>query len=113
MGGIGLHGLQNSVGALSRADTGTNRIGGIDRHRKVGLVLRSIISNHEWDAELARPLRSDWHTDQTAGFTGEEIDDFRRDFLGGDDQITLVLAVLVVHQDDHLAITDVVKDVGY
>ena len=42
----------------------------------------------------------------------EEVDLLRRDELGGEDEVALVLAVLVVDQDDHLAGAQVGDDVG-
>jgi hypothetical protein len=36
-----------------------------------------------------------------------EVDDLGRDQLGGADEVALVLAVLVVHDDDHAAVAQV------
>src|ERR1700752_4661778 len=38
---------------------------------------------------------------------GHEVDYLRGDHLGGADQIALIFAIFVVHDDDHLAIADV------
>ena len=38
---------------------------------------------------------------------GHEIDRFRRDLLGRDDQVALVLAIGVIRHDDHAALGDI------
>ena len=39
---------------------------------------------------------------------GHKIDMLRRTMLGGDDEITFILAIFIVHDDDHLAFANVV-----
>jgi hypothetical protein len=46
------------------------------------------------------------HTTETAAVFRHEVDRGRRDLLGGDRQIAFVLPILVVHDDDHLAVAD-------
>ena len=43
---------------------------------------------------------------------GHEVDRLRRDELGREDQIAFVLAILLVHQDDHAAALDIPDDLG-
>ena len=52
------------------------------------------------------PLFGHRQADQPAAVRGHEIDRLRRDALRGDGQIAFVLAVLVVDDDDHLAVAD-------
>src|SRR5690606_33995054 len=52
-------------------------------------------------------LGGEGKTDQAARMGGHEVHVLRADHVGGDDEVTLVLAILVVHEDDHLALTDV------
>src|SRR5919108_309085 len=52
------------------------------------------------------PFRRHRHADQTAPVPGHEVDRFGRHLLGGNRQIALVLAVLVVDDDDHAAVAD-------
>ena len=51
-------------------------------------------------------LLGDRHADQAAAVLGEEVDLLGSDELGGEDEVALVLAVLVVDQDDDLAGAD-------
>ena len=44
--------------------------------------------------------------DQAAAEARHEVDGLGRDMVGGDDQVALVLAVLVVDEDDHAAAAD-------
>ena len=72
-------------------------------------MLGTVIAHHQGQIQLSRPLRRDRHADQAAGFCGEEVDDLRRRFLCGDDQVALVLTVLIVHEDDHTTGADVIE----
>jgi hypothetical protein len=51
--------------------------------------------------------------DQTATVTGHEVDGFRRHFLGGQGKIPLVLAVLVIDDDDDLAVANIFQCFPY
>ena len=108
-GGVGRDGLQDGVRTLRRTHSWPNLLGGIDRHGEIGLMLRAVIAHHQWYVQLARALRHDGHANQTAGLCGKKIDDFWRYFLRRDNQVTLVFAILVIHQDDHPARADIVE----
>ena len=56
------------------------------------LELRRSCSSVEREADEAAPVR------------GHEVDGLGRDLLGGDAEVALVLAVLVVDEDDHLTV---------
>ena len=49
---------------------------------------------------------------EAAAVAGHEVDDLGRDLLRGDREVALVLAVLVVDDDDHLAGPDVLEGLG-
>src|ERR1700761_9026652 len=55
--------------------------------------------------------RGERQADQTPPFLGHEVDRLGRDELSGHRQIALVLAVLVVTDHDHLALTDLLDGV--
>ena len=57
-------------------------------------------------------LLGDRHADQAAAVLGEEVDFLGRDELRGEDEVALVLAVLVVDQDDDVAGADRRDDFG-
>ena len=83
----------------------------IDRYGEVGLVLRAVVTHHQWDAQLPCTICGNGHTNQTAGLTGKEVDNFWRDFLGSDYKVSLVFPVLIIHEDDHLTFANVVQDI--
>ena len=64
-------------------------------------------AHHHRQAELADALLGERQADQAAPVLGHEVDRRGRHLLGRHAQIALVLAVLVVHQDHHLAGLDV------
>ena len=86
-------------------------MGCINRYSEVGFVLRAIVAHHKGDAQLARALRRDGHTDKTAGFAREEVDNLRSYFLRRNHEITLVFTVLVIHKNDHLSFANIVQNV--
>ena len=100
------------MGSLRRADTGTDLFTGVNRHREVGLMLRAVVPDHQRQTNLSGTLDRDRHADQAAGFGSEEVDDFGGDLLSCNDQVTLIFAILVIHQDDHLTFANVIDDVG-
>ena len=53
-------------------------------------------------------LLGERQADEAAAVLGHEVDGLGRDLLGGHDEVALVLAILVVDEDDHLAGADVV-----
>jgi hypothetical protein len=75
---------------------------GFDRDAERRLEARGVLRDHEGDFQLVQAPARHRHTDQAAPIPGHEVDHVRRDGRGGDGEITLVLAVLVVHDDDHL-----------
>ena len=58
---------------------------------------------------MPRAFWGNRHADKAAGFRGEEVDNRRGDLLRGNDQVAFVFPILVVHQNDHAASADVVK----
>ena len=51
--------------------------------------------------ELVALLLGEREADEPAAVRGHEVDVLGRDALGGDAEVALVLAILVVHEDDH------------
>ena len=99
------------MGALYGADARAFALGRINGHGEVGFVLRAVVAHHQWQLQLSRTFIGDGHTDQTAGFTGKERDNFRCGRFRGDNQVTLVFAVFVIHQDDHFSGADIIEDI--
>lgn len=53
--------------------------------------------------------RGDGHTDKAAGLAGKKVDNFWRNFLSSDHEVSLVFSVLIIHEDDHLTFAYVVQ----
>ena len=68
-----------------------------------GLERRLVLGRHQVEAELVAALRRERQADQPAPLLGHEVDRLGRDELRGHREVALVLAVLVVADDDHAA----------
>ena len=65
---------------------------------------------HEFQAEVFDPVVGQRQANQAASVLGHEIDGVGIGHLGGNDDVALVLAVLVVDEDDHAPLLDVLND---
>src|SRR5207237_10130313 len=68
--------------------------------------------DHLATAEAAGVLLRERHAYQAAAVLGDEIDLVRRDEFGGEDEVALVLAVLVIDQDHDPPGADLGDDLG-
>src|SRR5574337_386133 len=80
---------------------------GIDGHAEGGLVGGGVVRDHRRDAELIQPLADDGHTDQPSPLRGHEVDRLRRHLLRGHREVALVLPIVVVDDEYHLAVAQV------
>ena len=92
------------------ADAGGDAARGIHAHLEIGAETFAVLAHHAFDAELLQPLGGRGHANQSAAELGHEIHGGRRDKLPGHDQIAFILAVGVVHDDDHFAFAEVGDD---
>ena len=83
------------------ADAGGHAPGRLDRDGERRLKGRFVVADHQGQVELARLVRRQRQADEPPAVGGHEVDGFRRRFFSGQDEIALVLAVLVVGEDDH------------
>ena len=90
-------------GAIVRRDAGRRHAARFDRDGERGLVDGRVVAHHLRDVQFVEPRARHRHADQSAGVLAHEVDRLGRDHLGRHDEIALVLAVLVVEHDDHLA----------
>ena len=99
----------NRLGAVLCADAGGDAEFrcGIDADGKRGALLFRVLFSLLRQAELVGALAGERETDPSARLTDHEVDHLRRDELRGADEIALVLAILVVGDDDKLAGLDV------
>ena len=73
----------------------------LDRDGEGGLQARLVVARHRRQVELAAALRRQREADEAAAFLGHEVDVLGGGELGGHREVALVLAVLVVADDDH------------
>jgi hypothetical protein len=57
---------------------------------------------------MSHPLFSEWKANQPAPVSRHEVDRFGSDFLCRHAKIAFVLAVLVIHENDHSTTSDFV-----
>ena len=89
------------VGAVVGGDPGADPAGGLDRDREGGLQRRLVLGRHQVEAEPLAALGGQRQADQPARLLGHEVDRLRRRELRRHHQVALVLAALVVADDDH------------
>ena len=104
--GLRIDGRQDRGGAIGRGNPGRHVILGVDRDAEGGAELRRVVVHRERQLELVEALAGHRQADLPAAFPGHEVDDLGRDLLRRDGQVPLVLAVLVVDDDDHAAVAE-------
>src|SRR5213075_994694 len=81
--------------------------GGVHTHLKVRFESLAVLPDHAFDAKLLQTFGSRRHADQSPAMLGHEINPFRSDEFGSQDQIALVLPIGIVHNDHHFTGLDV------
>ena len=89
--------------AISSGDTGADADCGLDRDSKLGTKAGAVTLHHQRQLQALAALQAHRHADQATAVTRHEVDVLSLTGLTGHDQIAFVLAVFVIHQDDHLA----------
>src|SRR5215207_1288241 len=84
-----------------------------DRGRERGAHPRGVVGDHLRYVEAVDDLPGHRQADETATVGGHEVDVVRGRELGGHGKVALVLTVLVVTHDDHLALLDFLDDLLY
>ena len=87
-------------------DPGGDALPRLDRDGERGAEGRLVLVGHLTQAELLAALRREAEADQPAAVGRHEVDRLGRDELRGDREVALVLAVLVVDDDDEPARAD-------
>src|SRR5215467_12268516 len=94
-------------------DAGCDEVPGFYGDAERGAVPARIQVDHRLDLELVPPAGAPRGTHQPSAVPGHEGDVLRRDELSSDTEVAFVLAVLVVDDDDGLAILEVGDCLGY
>ena len=97
----------DGVRAVVRGDAGGDAFARLDRDGERGFERRLVLGRHQVEPELVAAFGGQRQADQPATLLGHEVDRLGRGELRGHRQIALVLAILVVADDDHLALADV------
>ena len=92
------------------ADPGRNAFLRLDRDGEGGFVAAAVVVGHRLQAERVGPILGQREADQPAPVARHEVDRVGRRHLRRDDEIALILAVVVVDQDEHAAVARLVDD---
>ncbi len=106
---IEAHGRADRVRAIVGRDAGRHALRGFDRHGEVRAPVEIGLAHHQRQTQLAAAVACEREANQSSPVTRHEVHVLGPHELGGHDEVTLVLAVLVVHDDDHPASTDVLE----
>ena len=107
LGDRGTHGVR----AVEGRDAGGHALGGLDGEGEVGAMLAVGAAHHQRQAQLAATLGRQREADQAAAVARHEVHVLGSHLRGGHDEVALVLAALVVEDDDHATGGEVGEDV--
>ncbi len=100
----------NSTRPIGRGDSGCYARRRFYRNGKVCAVRRVVLINHERQLKKFAALARERQTNEAARIGRHKIDIGRSDAFGRDNQVAFVLAIFVVHKDDHFALANVFDD---
>ncbi len=104
--GLRIDGRKNGGGAVGRADAGGRAVARVNGFAERRAVRRGVVGRHQRQAQLIAAVFGKRQTNQSAPEFRHEVDGFRGHHLRRHREIAFVFAVFIVHQDDHLALTD-------
>src|SRR6185369_4130093 len=88
---------------------GRHAAAGVDGHGERRAQRRRVLGDHHAELQLVQPLAGHRHADQPAPVHGHEVHRFRRGLVGGQDQVTFVLTVLVVGDQQEMSLADLLE----
>ncbi|MNT15731.1 hypothetical protein D3C72_1508020 [compost metagenome] len=91
--------------AVGGAHAGGHALARLDRHGEGGAVLAPVVLHHRPQPEFADLGLGQAQADDAAAFADHHRHIGRGQALGGEDQVRLVLAVVVIEQHDGTALT--------
>ena len=110
--GAGLDRDADGSRAVGGGDAGGDALGGFDRNRERGAEPAMHVAAHQRQRKLLAALLRQRQADKAAAEARHEVDVRGSSMRGGHQQVAFVLAVFVVHQDDHASPVDFVDDLG-
>ncbi len=107
-----IDGDRYGAGAVRRRDAGGDTLARLDGDREGGFVPGAVRLAHHRQPKPFTARFGHGETDQPAGVLGHEVDGIRGRELRRYDQITLVLAILVIDQNKNSAGPRLIDDLG-
>ena len=104
--GLRINRRENGDRPVRGADARGHANARIDRLAKGRSVHRSIDCRHQGQVQLVAALFRQRQANEPTAIFGHEVNGVRRDFLRRHCEIAFVLAVLVVHQDNHASLAN-------
>ena len=101
--GVGPDRGADGRGAIGRRDAAADAVPRVDRDGERGAERRAVLAHHHGEAELVAAVLGERQADEPPPVRRHEVDVLGGDALGRDAEVALVLAILVVHEDDHAA----------
>ena len=95
--------------AIARRDAGRHAVARLDRDRERGAERGLVVAHHHRQLEPVDQRVVHREADQAARVGRHEVDGLGRDELGGEHEVALVLAILVVDEDHHPARADLLQ----
>lgn len=95
----------DSVCAVCGAYAGGNTFGSVDADGEGRAEPCRVVGGLRVQGEGVAFFGGEWQANKSAAELCHKIDDFGCDFFCGAEQVTLVLAVFIVHEDNHFALT--------
>ena len=111
--GVGRYRRQYGTSAVRGADARGDALPGLDGDGEGRGAGRLIVVHHHGQGELLDAVVGQAEADQAAPVLRHEIHGVSGGLVRRHDEVALVLAVLVVHEDDHPASTDFLDGLGY
>ena len=105
--GIVRHRGEDGGGPVRGGNPGGDSPPGLDGHGERGLEARLVVPHHLGQLQALDDLRRQGQADEPPPEAGHEIDGLGRDLLRRHGEVAFVFPVLVVHQDDHLPLADI------
>src|SRR5450759_4394433 len=107
--GLWIDGHLDGVCAVGGGDACGDALARLDRDGERRLQARLVVGRHRRQIQLRAALRRERQADEATAFLGHEVDACGGGELRGHREVALVLAVLVVADDDHPALAQVVE----
>src|SRR5918992_594577 len=99
----------NALCSVERARARRRPPSDVDRDSERRPVALVVLRDHQRDPQLVEPLLRDGHAHDPPPVRDHEVDRLGRSLLGRHDEVALILAIGVVHDDDDVASPDVVE----